>query len=74
MKDTVNIIDCFKYYQDKINITTSLKELNRDFQLQERTAFFNALWFFSYDFYSRKELNEYLLLKVGEDYKYKVND
>ncbi len=50
----VKIVHCMKFFIDKINITNQLKEITRRFLNDEKIAFFNALWFFSTDFYAKR--------------------
>ena len=42
-----------KFYRDNINISSEIKDLPRDYLMDENRAFFNALWFFFIDFYTK---------------------
>lgn len=45
----------FLIYQNNINLLSEVQELNREYLQNEKKAFFNALWFFSTDFYAKEE-------------------
>ena len=48
-----SIQNFFNIFKDKINLVTTLKEFHNDYLKDEAIAFYNALWFFSSDFYCK---------------------
>lgn len=55
-----------KFFMNNINLNNEIQETNREYLHDEKKAFFNALWFFSEDFYGKflyelKEENDPLM-------------
>ena len=55
LTDVVSLGSAMKRFINFININSSVKSIDWDYLNDEKTAFFNALWFFSSDFYFKKD-------------------
>lgn len=65
--DYAKLQTLYRYYLDNINIYSALKELTRDYLEDEKTAFLNALLFFSNLFYTRSTGKPTKLEESGVD-------
>lgn len=53
-KQCKKIDEVYQIFLKRVNINSELKEIDREYLIDEKKAFFNALWFYSEDFYFKK--------------------